>query len=134
MENPMKSLIKNLCFFSLLASASYSYAAPAYLYTHNDTDLTAGAFVNGTIPPQHPTKPHSSSKIYWSLIKLVCSYNPKQPTCHATIKLGNNNNYTIEIGEVAINLDTGDITPKEISNNGYRVSVMGPGEALITKL
>ena len=39
----------------------------------------------------------------------------------------------IEIGIVSLDLTTGDISPKQISANGYTMTVNGPGESTLSK-
>ena len=39
----------------------------------------------------------------------------------------------VDIGMVSMDLDTGDITPKTITANGYTLVVNGPGETTLSK-
>ncbi len=48
-------------------------------------------------------------------------------------KNGNRYPNPVDIGVVSMDLDSGDIIPKQISANGYTLNVKGPGETTITK-
>lgn len=129
----MKLMLKGISAVTLALATGISFAAPQYLLIHNHTNLTAGAFVGGTVPPQHPTKPNSDSKVFWGLVKMACLSHTVNGQCPALIKLGSNNEYNITVGYMNLDMNTGDISPKDISGNGYRIIINGPGEASITK-
>jgi hypothetical protein len=130
----MKKLVQTLVSTALVTWATSTFAAPPrFLLTNNMTDYTAGAYVNGTVPPQHPTLPNSKGKVYWGLISIACHSFIVDGKCPALVKLGQNNQYPIEIGYVYLDMNTGEITPKVINNNGFTLTVNGPGETTITQ-
>jgi hypothetical protein len=42
--------------------------------------------------------------------------------------MATNTDHPVELGWMTMNLVTGDLNPKTISGNGYRLDVNGPGE------
>ena len=116
----------SLVAFSTLA------APPKQLITHNTTDLESNAYVDNLIPSRHPTKAHSDGKIFWTAVKLACFGHSVNGLCSATIYMGTNTPTPVAIGNVIVNLDTGDINPKQVSGHGYTITVNGPGETTIS--
>jgi hypothetical protein len=111
-----------------------AWAAPATLVTHNHTDVESNAYIDGTIPSLYPTKAHGESKVIWNAVRLACHGHTKENQCMALIKMSPNTPESVDIGFVTLNLLSGEITPKELVANGYRVIVNGPGETTLEKL
>lgn len=129
----MKLIVKSLSAVALGLSTITTFAAPAYLITHNNTNEESNAYVAGTIPSPHPTKANSTRKVYWNLVKLACYGHTKNGKCSALIKMATNTANPISIGTVTMDINTGDITPKQFSANGYTITIIGPGETRINK-
>jgi len=129
----MNLIFKSFSAIALSLSAVTAFATPAYLTTHNNTSVESNAYIAGTIPSPYPTAPNSSRQVYWNLVKIACFGHSVDGKCPAAIKMATNTDAPIEIGTVYMDLNTGDITPKQFSNNGYTVTVNGPGEATVTK-
>ena len=107
---------------------------PKYLITHNNTDVESNAYIAGSIASQHPTKAHSENKVFWTAVKLACFGHTVDNKCSALIKMATNTANPIEIGVLSLDLNTGDITPKQLSANGYTITANDqPGETTITK-
>ena len=117
---------------TLLASALY--ASPQFLITHNLTAVDSNAYIDGTIASAHPTKANSNGKVLWGLVKMACFSHITNNICTALIKMETNTNHPVTIGSVNMNIVTGDITPAYISNNGYSITVNGPGEVSLSKV
>lgn len=117
--------------FSLSASAAM--ASPILLITHNTTDLESNAYVAGTIQSHYPSKPHNDNKVSWVSVKMACFGHTVDSKCPALIKMATNTPNPIEIGTVTMDLNTGDITPKQIIANGFTLMVNGPGETTLIK-
>ena len=115
-----------------LFAATAIATPPKHLITHNRTDFESNAFVDGTIPSQHPTKAHDDGKVPWAAVKLACFGHTNGDICSALIKIATNTNNPINLGFLEMDLKTGDITPKQLSANGYTITVNGPGETAIT--
>jgi hypothetical protein len=115
---------------TLVASA---FAAPKQLITHNYTDVESNAYINGTIASQHPTKSHSDNKVFWPSVKLACYGHVSNNLCSALIRMETDTPNAVDLGWVSMNLLTGDISPKELRNNGYKLVVNGPGETSLYK-
>lgn len=130
----MNFIFKGFSAIALSLSAVTAFAAaPKYLTTHNNTNVESNAFVAGTIPSAYPTPADSTREIYWTLVKVACYGHTVEGKCPALIKVATNTSSPVEIGMLSMDLSTGDITPKQISKNGYTVTINGPGEATITK-
>lgn len=129
----MISLMKRISALALSFAAATSFAvAPAYLVTHNNTNEESNAFIAG-VPSIYPTPAQSTKQVYWNLVKIACYGHTTGKECPAVIKMATNTAHPVEVGTVILNIDTGDINPKTISNNGYTLIVNGPGEATIVK-
>ncbi|NDH08248.1 MAG: hypothetical protein EBY16_01280 [Gammaproteobacteria bacterium] len=122
-----------LGFFSSMSLVASAFAAPKQLITHNYTDVESNAFINGVIGSQHPTKAHSDNKVFWPSVKLACYGHVSNNLCSALIKMKTDTDNPIDLAWVSVNLLTGEITPNEVSNNGYKLVVNGPGETSIYK-
>lgn len=128
------SRLHNLLIAATLSlTATTALASPIMLITHNTTDLESNAFVGGTVPSNHPTKPHSDNRVSWVSVKMACFGHTSGPMCPALIKVGTNTPNPITIGTVSMDLRTGDITPKQLRANGYTIIVNGPGETTLLK-
>jgi hypothetical protein len=133
MEILMKFMLKSLSAIALCMAASTALAVPTYLITHNNTAEESNAYVAGSIPSPYPTAAHSTRKVLWTMVKMACFGHTTDRKCTALIKVATNTSNPISIGTVTMDLDSGDITPKEISNQGYTLTINGPGEATINK-
>lgn len=124
---------KLLLVIAMTISFSASATPPKLLITHNLTDEESNAYVAGVIPSQYPTKAHSDSKVIWTSVRMACYGHVVNSKCPAVIKMATNTPNPIEIGTVELDLNTGEMTPSQISGNGYTFTVNGPGESTITK-
>ena len=118
---------------AVLGLSATSYASPKQLITHNLTDVESNAFIDGVIGSQHPTKAHSDNKVFWASVKLACYGHITNNQCHALVKMATETPTPIELGWLTINVVTGDIIPKSLEANGYRLMVNGPGETTLYK-
>ncbi|WED43713.1 hypothetical protein [Legionella cardiaca] len=128
----MNQLLKSLAASALALATTTVLASPAYLLTHNKTNVESNAFVAGT-PSPHPTAANSDGKVSWLAVRMACYGHVENGRCQAMIKMATNTNNPVEVGMVSLDVETGDILPKQFSGNGYTVTVNGPGEATITK-
>lgn len=128
----MNRLLKHLSIVALSTIAATALAAPKQLITHNTTDLESNAFVAGTIPSQHPTRPHSDGRVFWTAVKLACFGHIENGKCSALIKMATNTPNPITVGTLTMDILTGDITPKQLSSNGYTITVNGPAETTLS--
>lgn len=128
----MRNIIKLLSLIMFVSHANYALAAPAFLLTHNLTDVESNAYIDGTIPSIYPTKAHSEGKVYWNMVKVACHGHTKGNICTALIKMATNTPNPVDVGYVNLDLLTGEINPKTVTGNGYSVTVNGPAETTIT--
>lgn len=115
-----------------LVAQTSALASPKQLITHNLTDYESNAFVAGLVPSPHPTKPHSDGKVSWTAVRMSCFGHIIDDKCTAIIKVATETDNPIEIGTVELNVETGEITPKEMHSNGYKVIVNGIAESTVS--
>ncbi len=129
----MNSITKGLTVLVLGLSSSIALATPSYLITHNKTDVESNAYINNIIPSVHPTKAYSDGKVSWMVVKVACFGSTSNGKCPAMIKMKTDTSSPIDLGMVSLDLNTGDITPKTLTANGYTFTANGPGEGTLTK-
>lgn len=112
--------------------SSVVLAAPQYLITHNLTDVESNAYVAGQASPA-PTKARSTNLVSWFVVKMACYGHSTNGKCPAEIKMATNTASPILLGTVEMDTETGIITPATLSNNGYTLTVNGPGETTLSK-
>lgn len=118
----------------LFIAASVAFAAPPkVLITHNETDFESNGYIAGTIPSQHPTKAHSTGRVMWASVRMACFGHVINGRCEALIKIATDTDHPIELGTVSVDLNTGDIQPKALYANGYKMIVNGPAESTLSK-
>ena len=127
----MCRLQKLLIAATLSLTATAALASPMLLITHNTTDVESNAFIGGTVRSNHPTKAHSDNNVSWVSVRMACFGRTVEGKCPALIKMGTNTANPVDIGTVVMDLNTGDISPKQISGNGYTLIVNGPGETTL---
>jgi hypothetical protein len=128
----MNQFTRTMTAITLGLTTTLAIAAPKQLVTHNTTDVESNAYIAGTIPSQHPTKAHSDNHVNWAAVKMACFGHVTNGKCWAVVKMATNTPNPVEIGIVSIDVDTGIITPQQISNNGYTFTVNGPGETTVS--
>ena len=127
----MNRLLKTFTAAALVFTATNVLASPQKLITHNLTNFDSNAFVAGSIPSRHPTKAHSEGKVSWTEVRMACFGHLVGNKCSADIYMYMPTQ--ILIGTVAMDVDSGEITPGQLHANGFTVTVNGPGETTITK-
>ncbi len=128
----MKSL-RALLTAASLGLATTAISSPVVFITHNTTDFESNAYVAGTIKSHYPSKPHTDNKVSWVSIKMACFGHMTDSKCPAIIKMATNTANPIDIGLMTMDVNTGEISPKQISGNGFTIIVNGPGETTIVK-
>ena len=129
----MKSILKMVSAITLgFGVVATAFATPNHLVTTNNTNEESNAFIAGT-PSPYPTKAHSTNKVYWNLVRLACFGHSTDNKCSAVVKMATNTANPITIGTLSMDLTSGDINPKRLSNNGYTIVVNGLGSTIITK-
>lgn len=105
---------------------------PKKMITHNMTDVQSNAFVADVIPSTHPTAAHNDGSVDWISVRMACTGYTVNFKCSALIKMSTDTNNPIDLGTLTVDLRTGEITPTQLKNNGYTLTVNGPGETTIT--
>lgn len=121
-----------LGIMALALSSTIASAAPSFLVTHNRTNVESNAELAGTMSP-YPTPANKDGRVLWGLVKMACSGHVVNNRCSAVIYMETNTNHAIKLGEVSMDIDSGDIMPKMIKANGYTLTVNAPGETTLTK-
>ncbi|KTD21843.1 hypothetical protein [Legionella londiniensis] len=129
----MGRILKTLSIGTLGLTATLAIAAPQKLITHNTTDYESNAYVAGIVPSTHPTKAHSKGVVSWVEVRMACFGHDAGGKCSALIKMETNTSHPVDIGWVTLDLNTGEITPKVVTGNGYRLTVNGIGETTLSK-
>jgi hypothetical protein len=129
----MNGLIKNLSILTIALSTTAAFASPTYLTTHNNTNVESNAYIAGFIPSPSPTKAKSTNSLLWVAVRMACVGHTSNNKCPALIKMATDSATPVELGTVELDIETGEITPKIISANGYTLTVDGPGEATLTQ-
>ncbi|GGI80283.1 hypothetical protein [Legionella impletisoli] len=129
----MSRFTKALIGASLSLAAAASFALPpTELVSHNNTDVSSQAYLGPNLDiPQQPTAPGAVKRVSWVSVRILCMNTPKPGICPAKIALNTTPQTTL--GVVELNLATGDINPKVLSANGYKMTVIKPGEIAFTK-
>ncbi|HRD70202.1 MAG: hypothetical protein Q8M40_13085 [Legionella sp.] len=125
--------LKKWSAVALCLGSVSAFASPTHLTTHNNTDLESNAFVAGTVPSPYPTGAHTTRQVYWNMVRLACFGHTTNGKCPAVIRMATNTAHPFDVGTVSMDLESGDISPKTITGNGYTLTVNGPGEATLTK-
>ena len=130
----MMNKIIGLFLGLMMGFVACAYATPPkQLITHNNTNFDSNAYIAGTIPSQYPTPAQGMSKVPWTNVRLACFGHVVNGLCTADIVMGINTPNPINIGTVSVDINTGAITPAQISSNGFTLTVVGLGETVITQ-
>ncbi|MBX9704373.1 MAG: hypothetical protein K2X39_09500 [Silvanigrellaceae bacterium] len=129
------NLWKSLSVAALCVTTVSAFAIPPRAFiTNNTTGVESNAFIDGTIPSAHPTHPYASNAVSWVAVRMMCFNHAPNNNCTAVVKMETNTAEPKVIGQVTMNLVTGDITPKMITGNGYSLVVDGPGKVTLYKV
>lgn len=120
----LKSLI-GLAFVVIFCfSNAYAGGAPSNFVTRNYTEFQSNAKVEGNWSPfpTHPGTPENPGEraVHWTALKLFCGFFAS--TCKAEIYMKTDTDTPVFVGEGTMDLSTGDITPKELTNNGFTLT------------
>ena len=116
----------------IFASINYSYAAPQFLITHNNTKVESNAYIDGVIASTHPTPALSTNKVYWNEVKIACLGRTHGSICSAIIKMDTASPNPVVLGQLNLNITTGEIFPSSLSTDLYKLELVAPGEVLLS--
>jgi hypothetical protein len=126
-------MMKHITAIALTLVTSVALAVPPSLITHNLTNVESNAYVAGSIPSPMPSKANSNTVVPWLVVQMACYGRTTNDLCPATIKMASNTANPVTLGNVFMNMKTGQITPAHVSGNGYTLTVNGPAEATLTR-
>ena len=127
----MFKIIKSLATVSLSIACMAAFAKPpAELISHNRVDYPTRAYLGPNLDiPQSPTAAGQDKHVSWISVGMMCGATPNN--CQAKIAVMSNPE--IILGVAKLDLQTGEITPKVLSNGPYKMTVVGNAEIEITK-
>lgn len=126
------SLIKKLILGSALTALSATAMAhPDDLITHNKTSGSVYATIGG-VRSNDPVAPNKTKYRKWFLVNMACFMSKKDNKCTATISVEKNNQESI-LGDMTIDLESGEITPTQISNDKYTLNVIDTAEVEVVE-
>ena len=130
------SLIKKILLGSVFAALTATAFAdePTELTTYNNTNAWVSAKISG-FPSHDPMTPHSERHRAWWKLRVACYASQKDDICTATIILRKNEsdeNGSI-LGDMSINMKSGEITPKQLRNDLYTLRVNDIAKVTITE-
>lgn len=127
-------LFKTIVSAGLLGLSTLGLATPTELVTENTTDVWSNARIGGIYSP-HPTKPHDTNVVSWWSVRLACfGHTNANNKCEAEIVVDTKGEHPISLGNVELDLDTGDITPSILEKDGYRMEVTGEARSRLSKI
>lgn len=118
---------------SLSVMVSTTFALPPTLTIHNTTDLESEAYINGNIATHLPSKPRADNIVPWIVVQMACYGRTVNDICSAMIKMASNTATPLDVGMVYLNMKTGQISPEQVSGNGYTFTSNKIGEATLSK-
>lgn len=123
-------MFKQAIAFSLAALFSaYSYSGtPQYLITHNKTPYQSMTYVDGRISLPKVSDPSSDTAILWLTVNKLCYGRTASNKCPLVIKMRTDSGYPFDLGVIYVDLKTGEINPKQLSNNQVTLKVNNVGE------
>ena len=120
------------------ALGGFISAAPKALITRNTTEVESNAYVNvqgdtGLNPSVYPTHKNSVGSVAWYVVRGACNLYKVGNACKAEIRMATDTDHPISLGVVTLDLETGDITPKQLSKDGYTLTVNGLADCTLSK-
>ena len=132
----MKRILTTLLSVCCLILISYNVIAspPSVLITLNKTSVKSNAYIDGNIPSLYPTLAHSNRSVSWIAVNLACQGHIMDSICKAIVMMDVDSGNPVELGEVTLNMKTGEILPLSIINNGYHLAVVGQGRIELSEV
>jgi hypothetical protein len=131
----MNLLCKAITATAIALTMGVTYASPKRLMTHNKTNVESNAYIAGTIPSVHPSKPNSDNPVSWAEVRIACYGHITNNKCSALIKMETNTPHPIDIGTAVVDLESGVITFSYINESTcpYVLTVNGVAEVTVTR-
>lgn len=132
----LKKSIKTSIFSLILVVATssvfssiFTADSPSYFTTRNFAPYESNAKVKGIwspypTPPGSPDSP-SEKSVSWGKLRIICGLFSS--TCDAEIYMKTDTSNPVYVGKGTMNLKTGEIEPKSLTNNGFTLTSSEPG-------
>lgn len=119
---------QRIAFCLCLSVTPIIYSAPQVLTTHNQTNYQAIAYVDGKISLPKIAEPLSDSSISWVTVNRLCYGRTVNNKCPLVIKMKGLSSYSFDLGVIYMDLNSGEITPKQITFNHIQLNAHNTGE------
>jgi len=123
---------QSVAFFLTLSFSALSFSAPQFLISHNQTLYQSTAYVDGKISLPNTIEPLSDTTTSWITLKRLCFGRSLSSRCPIIIKMGTDTGYPFDLGLIYIDLNSGAITPNQLSFNNVVLRVNNNGELTLS--
>ncbi len=132
LKNPIKNIIFSLFFVATANSvfgSAFTADSPSNFTTRNFTSHISTAKVKGIWSPYDTPAGSADSpserSVAWGKLRIICGLFSS--TCEAEIYMKTNTSNPVFVGKGTMNMKTGDIEPKSLTNNGFILTSPEPG-------
>lgn len=129
----MNCLKKILLGSALTVLASSAFASPSNLTTVNNTNHGKVYAKIGFYTSPEPVLPHQTRNRDWLSVQGLCGINGMPNKCNAEIIVENDSTHIKEsLGNMTMDVHTGEITPGTLSSAHYNLVVDGTAHVTVT--
>lgn len=122
----MRFLKKILLGSALFAITNCVFAAPANLTTTNNSNHGKVYAKIGAYKSPEPVSAHQERNREWNSVKFLCTIQRMPEQCTAEILVEHDITGQLEsLGNMTIDLNTGELTPGSLSSAHYIMNVVG---------
>jgi hypothetical protein len=120
-----------VCSFNSFAGSVNNSFKPKSFTTRNFTPYQSNAKVKFSFSPfptpaGTPTSPTVKS-VSWVGLRMICGFDVTECEAKIYMKTDRPESEHVYVGTGKLDIATGDITPKELVNNGFRLTSPEPG-------
>ena len=115
------------CVITMAMTNNVLAGPPSVLTTLNKTSVKSNAYIDGVVPSLYPTLANSNRSVSWIAVTLACQGHIKDNICRAIVRMNVDSDNPVDLGELTLNMKTGEILPQSLTNNGYHLEVVGNG-------
>lgn len=119
---------------ALLTHVAFSILPlPQYLTINNTTSVQSNAYVAGVYPSSVPSNPKEVNLVPWFVVRMACIHHSNGKQCPATIKMATNTPNPIDLADLQLNLETGEITVLRLYPTHYKLTVDGFAQVTLSE-
>lgn len=128
--NLLKKILLGSALFTITSSV---FAAPESLVTTNNTNHGKVYAKIGAYKSPEPVLAHQERHREWNNVKFLCTIQKMPITCTAEILVEHDVTGQFEsLGNMTINLNSGELTPANLSSAHYDMNVVGNAHVEVT--